>query len=112
MNLFSLVPVFLSLLLLGAHFIRAGQWLPALLALIVIGALFIRRPWIVRMVQFALAAGTLEWIRTSAVLVFMRQSLGLPWLRLALIMGAVILLSICSIFVLESESLRNRYGFR
>ena len=112
MNFLLLVPVFLSFLMLGAHFVRAGLWFPALLALFIIGALFIRRTWIVRMVQLALIAGTLEWIRTSAVLVFMRQSLGLPWLRLALILGAVILLCFCSIFVFESESLRKRYGLR
>jgi len=112
MNFVLLVPAFLSLLMLGAHFVRSGLWLPALLALVLIGALFIRRPWIVRMVQVALIAGTVEWIRTSAVLVSMRQSLGLPWLRLALIMGAVILLSLYSIFALESERLRKRYGFR
>lgn len=112
MNLLLLAPVFLSLLMLGAHFVRAGLGLPALLTLFLIGALFIRRPWIVRIVQLALIGGTLEWIRTSVALVFMRQSLGLPWLRLALILGAVILLCVCSIFALESESLRERYGLR
>ena len=112
MNLLLLIPVFLSLLMLGAHFIRAGLELPALLALFLIGALFIRRPWIVRIEQLALLAGTLEWIRISAILAFMRQSLGLPWLRLALILGSVILLCVCSIFALESKSLRKRYGLR
>ena len=108
-NFFYLIPVFLSLWMLGAHFLRAGQLLLVLLALITSLALFIRRPWIARMVQFALIAGTIEWIRALVVLVLERQSYGMPWLRLAFIMGSVILLAISSIFVLQSESLRKRY---
>ena len=98
--------------MLGAHFLRAGQLLLVLLALVISLALFIRRPWIVRTVQFALIAGTIEWIRASVVLVLERQSYGMPWLRLALIMSSVILLAIGSVFVLQSESLRKRYRRR
>lgn len=95
--------------MLAAHFLRAGQLLMALLAAVTSLALFIRRPLIIRIVQFALIAGTLEWIRSSVILVLERQSLGLPWLRLAFILGLVVLLAIYSIFALESESLQKRY---
>lgn len=108
-NFFYLIPVFLSIWMLGAHFLRAGRLFPALLAVVISLALFIHRPWIVRIIQVALIAGVIEWIRTSTVLVLERQSLGMPRLRLAVILGAVILLAVFSIFALESESLRKRY---
>ena len=94
--------------MLAAHFLRGGQLLLALLSVVTSIALFIRRLWIIRIVQFALIAGTIEWLRTSVILVLERQSLGLPWLRLASILGLVILLAAFSIFALESEPMRKR----
>jgi len=109
MVLFYLVPVFLSLCLLGAHFFRAGQIAPAVLALLVLFFLFIRRSWANLIVRFVLLAGAVEWLRTLVVLVIERQTLGLPWVRLVLILGAVILLTVCSAFCLKAEKLRPLY---
>jgi len=95
--------------MLAAHFLRAGYLPLALLSVAASLALFIRHPWISRIVQFALIAGTVEWLRTLVILVLERQSLGQPWLRLASILGLVILLAVFSIFVMESESMRKRY---
>jgi hypothetical protein len=95
--------------MLAAHFLRADHLLLALLTAAISLALFIRHQWIARIVQFALVAGTIEWLRTSVILVLERQSLGQPWFRLASILGLVILLSVFSIFALESESMRKRY---
>jgi hypothetical protein len=110
MNLVRLTPVFLSVLLLGAHLFRAGHLVLVLLSLIVPLVLFVRRPWAVRVVQIELIAGTIEWLRTTFVLAMIRESLGLPWLRLVLILGSVTLLTLLSVFVFESDSLRKRYG--
>jgi hypothetical protein len=112
MSFLYLIPVSLSLWLLGAHFFRAGQLVPALLSLLFFFALFIRHPWTNLIVRLALIAGTIEWIRTSMVLVIARQSLGLPWERLVLILGSVILLTVYSIFALKSETLQKHYRCR
>jgi len=109
MNLVRLTPVFLSVLLLGAHLFRAGQSVLVLLTLIVPLVLFVRRPWAVRIVQIELIIGAIEWIRTTFILAMARESLGLPWSRLVVILGSVTLLTLFSVLVFESDSLRNRY---
>ncbi len=109
MNFLRLFPVLLSALLLGAHFYRAGQ-LP--LVLVVLAAptiLFFRRPWAARIIQIGLIAGGLEWARTMVGLVMARQAMGAPWTRLALILGAVSVLTACSALVFRSRALKERY---
>jgi hypothetical protein len=109
MNFIRLLPVILSLLLLGAHYYRAG-FIPVVA---IMGAgvlmLLIRRPWAARIVQILLCVGGIEWIRTTFGLVMMRQSMGMPWVRLALILGGVALLSFCSVFIFRAGSVRRRY---
>ncbi len=112
MNLVRLTPVFLSVLLLGAHWFRAGQSVLVLLALIVPLVLFVRRPWAVRIVQIELIVGAIEWIRTTVILAMARESLGQPWSRLVVILGSVTLLTLLSVFVFEADSLRKRYNTR
>lgn len=109
MNILRLIPVFLSVLLLGAHLFRAGQPGLVLLVLIVPLVLFVPHPWAVRIVQIELIAGAIEWARTTVVLAMARDSLGQPWSRLVVILGSVALLTLFSIFVFNTDSLRRRY---
>lgn len=51
--------------------------------------LFVRRPWAPRVVQLMLLAATLEWLRTTVVLVHDRITAGEPWRRMAAILVAV-----------------------
>lgn len=96
------VPVVLSALLLGAHFLRGGHWLLLLASLAIPAISWIRRPWAPRIVQVALIAGALEWARTLALLVMAREAIGAPWTRLALILGTVAVFTACSALVFGS----------
>ena len=109
MNFIRLLPVLLSILLLGAHFLRAGNVALVLITLAIPLVLLIRRPWAAHMVQIELIVGGAEWVRTLISLVLVRQAMGAPWTRLALIPGGVAMLPICSAFVFRSTSLRERY---
>ncbi len=109
MNILKLLPVILSLLLIGAHFFRSGNIIIVLFAVITMLLLLIRKPWVVRLCQIILVTGGIEWIRTMVVFVKMRQSVGAPWERLALILGGVAVFTICSAFVFRFRSLRERY---
>lgn len=103
----------LALALLGAHFYRAGQWLGvAGCALLFVLPWLLTRPWVARLVQVALAAGALEWLWTAFTLVQARQALGQPWLRLALILGTVALLTASAALVFRRRALRERFGLR
>ena len=109
MNFLRLLPVFLSALILGAHFFRGGQLPLVLVTLTMPLILFIRRPWAARIVQVGLIAGGLEWARTTVHLVIERQAIGAPWIRLALILGTVAILTFCSPLVFRSRSLQERF---
>lgn len=109
MNLFRLLPVILSMLVLGAHFYRAGHLLLASGALLSLCLLFIQRPLPARLMQGLLVAGAAEWLATAVRLVMFRQTQELPWLRLAMILGLVALCTLLSALVFRTSGLKSRY---
>jgi signal transduction histidine kinase len=109
MNFIKLLPVILSMLLLGAHFFRYGNIALVLLSAALLPVLLVRKPWVIRLFQTVLVIGGIEWIRTLVVLAKMRQFAGEPWIRLTVILGAVAALTICSALVFRFNSLRERY---
>jgi len=95
MKALKLLPVIFSMLLLGTHFYRAGHLLLAGGALLSLGLLCIRKPQATWLTQGLLIAGAAEWLATAIRLVADRQAQGLPWLRLAIILGLV---ALCTLF--------------
>ncbi len=110
MHWLLLIPVLLSHLLLAAHFLRAGHELLVLACLALPLLLMARRPWAARLVQLALALGALEWARTLFVLVRQRVALQEPWTRMALVLGAVALLTLGSAAVFQVPRLARSFG--
>ena len=104
-----LVPVILSLLVLGAHFLRCGMLCVVLLAVGLVGCLAVRRPWVPRLVQAALLLGAIEWVRTLALFAGQRMRNGEPYVRLAIILGAVALVTALSALLFETARLKRRY---
>lgn len=100
----------LALLLLAAHFYRAAAWPLVLLTLGLLGLLALRRRWVPRLLQVALLAGAGEWLWTAALLAQQRLALGQPWLRMALILGGVALLTLAAALVFRSAALKSRYA--
>ena len=83
------LPALLALLMLGAHVLRFGHLALVLLCLALLVPLFIPRPWTQALVRWALALGAMAWLWTLVEDVRQRLAFGEPWLRLALILGAV-----------------------
>ncbi len=110
MNAIRLLPVVLVLAILAAHFYRAQAWVPFGVTVGLAPLLFVRAPWAARVLQAALALGALEWLRTAAALVALRQSMGQPWTRLALILGAVALATAACALVFQWRPVRERFG--
>jgi len=111
MNFVRLIPVILSALLLGAHFLRAGSTVLVVLIVLFPIVLLVKQPWAARLAQIVLFLGGIEWVRTLVVFVTARRELGQPWTRLALILGTVALFTIGSGLLLSvSAELRQRYG--
>ncbi len=103
------VPVVLSLVILGAHFMRYGNLLGVFGSLGLIALLFVRRPWVARLMQVILVLGALEWVRTLYDLVQVRVATGQPVTRMAVILGVVALVTFCSALLFQSSVLKRVY---
>jgi uncharacterized membrane protein YgaE (UPF0421/DUF939 family) len=108
-NALRLLPVVLALGVLAAHFFRAGAWIPFGITIAILPILLIRAPWAARVLQVALLAGAVEWLRTAAALIAIRQSLGQPYTRLALILGGVALATVLCALLFRWRPVRERF---
>ena len=105
----ALTPVVLALLVLGAHFLRAGN-LPVLILIAgVIGLIWVRRAWAARTIQIVLALGGVEWVRTGVILSERRMEAGQPAARLIVILATVALGTFLSTLLFRTGPLRRRY---
>jgi ferredoxin len=102
------IPLILMSLVLAAHHSRGGEpgliglWLTLPLVLL------LRRRWADRALQLVLIAGAAEWVLTIVNIVEIRVLVGLPYMRLVLILGAVALLTALSGLLLETRGRRQR----
>jgi hypothetical protein len=94
---------------MAAHFSRVNNdWL-AIFCLTLPAVLFIKKLWVKRVYQILLIMGCLVWIERTVVLVRMRQEAGEEWIRLAIILIAVALLTLLTSLSLETKKARQRY---
>lgn len=112
MAFLRLFPVALLLLVLGAHFLRAGNLALVAAALFAALLLFVRHPWAARAVQFALGLGALEWLRTLALLAGERRATGVPYLRMTLILAGVALATALSLLAFRSRTVKEHFRLR
>lgn len=112
MNFVRLIPVFFSFLLISAHFQRAGASIIALICLFSPFLLLITRPWSVRIVQTLLVLSAIEWVKTLVNLAQLRLEYGLPWVRLAIILGAVIFFTLFSTLVFRHRCIQKKYNLQ
>jgi hypothetical protein len=110
MNFLRLLPVLLSYLLLAAHFYRAGQLVLVALSLGLPLLLFVRHRYVPALLAAGLVLGAAEWALTLMGIAEVRMALGLPWQRMAVILGGVALFTLLSALVFLSRALRARYA--
>jgi len=98
----------LSSLLLGAHFLRSEGVGLAVAAAMVPALLLIRQRWSTQVVGILMIAGGAEWLRTLVGIAAIRVQHDQPWLRMALILGGVALLSWLAAWRLLRREQRQR----
>ncbi|MGB5331854.1 MAG: hypothetical protein WBM80_09285 [Woeseiaceae bacterium] len=103
------IPVVLSLVALGAHFLRYNNELGVIAAVVLIGLLFLRRAWVARLVQAALVFGAIEWLWTMYTLVQIRAAQGAPATRMVLILTVVALVALGSALLFQTKRLKRSY---
>ena len=109
MRVVSFIIVVLSLLVLGAHFLRYGNEIGVAISLAPIALLLVRQPWAARIVQVILVLGAIEWATTLIGLVQMRAAQGLPATRLAIILGTVVIVTAIAALLFETKTLKRVY---
>jgi hypothetical protein len=110
MLIIRLLPLIFVQLLFAAHIMRSFGMIWALVVLILLFTLFIRRDWIIRLWQIIIAFEVVEWIRTTIVIVQLRLAVEMPYIRLLIIMGAVILFNLFVIYWLRRPIIINFYN--
>jgi hypothetical protein len=109
MRAWAIVLPGVALVTLAAHFFRSAAWAGVFACLLLVTLLPLQRRWVPTLLQVCLAVGAAQWLWTAAMLVQQRIALGRPWSRLALILGAVALLTAASALVFRSAALRAYY---
>ncbi len=104
------IPIVLSLVVLGAHFMRYGNFIGVAAVVVLLGLLFVRRPFVARVLQLALIVGAAEWGYTLYRLAKFRAAMELPSTRMVLILGAVAAVTFFSALLFETAILRKTYG--
>lgn len=102
------VPAVLCALVLAAHFLRGQSLAGVAVALLIIPLLLVPRVWARRMAQVMLVLGSLEWLRTAWTLMQLRQEIGQPWERMAVILGSVAALTLLSAVLLSVRPVPDR----
>jgi len=103
------VPVVLSVVILGAHFMRYGNSIGVVGALALIALLFVRQPWVARLMQVVLILGALEWVRTLYELVQIRAAYGQPFGRMMVILGIIAAVTFLSALLFQTPVLKKIY---
>lgn len=94
------LPAALSLLLLGAHFLRDGALVAVGLCLLLVPVAFVRRAPAVFLTRGVLLIGAGLWISTAVAIARARLDAGAPWIRMAVILAAVALFALVAAWLL------------
>jgi hypothetical protein len=92
--------------LIAAHFFRAGDYIVVALCLAAPALFFVRRRWSLLVLEGLSYAAAVVWLVTAWQIVEMDKLFGKPWLRAAIILGAVAAFTALSGFLLRSRTLR------
>ena len=96
-------------LLIAAHFLRVGNWALVAFCLATPLLFLVRRRWSLLMLQWLAYAAAAIWLTTGWEIVHERLAFGAPWLRAALILLAVAVVTMLAGGLLRSRSLQLRY---
>ncbi|MCA1944858.1 MAG: 4Fe-4S binding protein [Desulfovibrio sp.] len=100
----------LALLLFAAHTLRLGDLGLVAVLLGVIVLAWCRWTWGRWVLTAVLAWAAVAWVQTGTQLVLLRQAMGAPWERLALIMAGVTLCTLAALVCLQMPAAHRRYA--
>jgi len=104
-----IIPLILASLLLGAHFLRTGNLVLAAICVLLPLLLFIKRRWSWLIVQMFTYVGVAIWGYAAFNIVQQRIYWGMPWIRVVLILGAVVAFTAWAGLLLNASKVKERY---
>ena len=107
--LFRIVLYWLAALLLGAHFLRAGNIAVVALCLATPLLFLWRKRWSLLLLQLLAYGAAATWIVVAYQLIELRQRSGQPWTVAAIILGSVALFTVAAGLLLNSRAIKDRY---
>ncbi len=96
MKVLRILPLILSTLLIGAHFLRSGNVIVMLLCVAAPLLLLLRNRVVTSGIQVLLAVAAVEWLRTAMMIAQERAATGAPVTRMFVILGSVALFTLLS----------------
>ena len=96
-------------LLLGAHFLRAGNLVLVALCLAAPLLFLWRQRWSLILLQLLAYGAAATWIAVAIQLAQLRQQSGQAWTAAAIILGSVALFTLLTGLLLNSRAIRERY---
>lgn len=103
------IMIIIASLILGAHFMKASNYLLTLVYIIAPFILLIKERWSLIALQALMYIGGGVWISTIIVIAQERILYGQPWSRMALILGAIALFTILAGLLLNSPKVKEKY---
>ena len=94
---------------IAAHFLRAGDFILVALCLATPALFFVRQRWSLLVLEGLSYGAAVVWLVTAWQIVEVDKAIGKPWLRAAIILGAVAAFTVLSGFLLRSKTWRARY---
>jgi len=101
--------IVIAALLMGAHFLRAGQFRAVALCLAAPLLFLWRKRWSLILLQFLAYCAAATWIAVAMQLVQLRQQSGLPWTAAAIILASVALSTLAGRTAAEFARDQERY---
>jgi hypothetical protein len=109
-----LLPAILSYAVLGASLLRSatsfGGWFFAACVGLLPLLLLDRRPWVPKALAGGLLLSSPRWLWIAWNVAQERMIQGRPYVRMAVILGGVALVSLAAAWLLQGTTVRARYG--
>lgn len=107
--LLRIFPLILSCLMMSAHFYRHFNYPLMAISLLVPFLLLIKKRWALYVIQVLALAGAGVWVNTIVVIADARISYGTPWIRMAVILGAIAIFTLCSGLLMNLKKIKEKY---
>ncbi|MEA2096861.1 MAG: hypothetical protein U9P73_09255 [Candidatus Cloacimonadota bacterium] len=111
-NFMKILPIILCSLIMAAHLGRANMFILQYISLLIPFLLFWKSKMAARIMQSILIIYSLEWIRMIIYYARIRIEQDEDWLRLAIILGTVAILTAATVLVFRTKSMKERYGLK